>query len=303
MLNLVSLNKKREKMKKIEEKISQFKVNYQNAINNMLDEYASVNKNNNPIISPNGFIVAPCDNYKIPPLKFVVGLPMSFEKGERLPFISIKEDKYNYYINKVTDKDLKVFEKSKIKLQTYNKIMDLLGNENLAFHVEIGNTWFEFENEFCYIYIKGCISTRAKKEFIKFCLKIDKELDKLNIGDDKNIPIEISKKKGKKIKKVLDPNIEKNILIGKRAITATLKDYEIEERRVSDVKIEKRYVGIFKSETGDLTKGTIAKKLIDEVKGEVDSLIGKKVKFTAVFKMYGKKDHILFSNPIKASLI
>lgn len=259
--------------------INLFIQKYLNSLQSIIRDYQSVNNGVMPLIAENGLLMSPSFKYKLPPLKFIIGKPASYNSGEELPFLKMKEDKYNYFFNKVTFKDLNVFEKTKVSVVFYNKIKALFESENVNIDLSNGKSWIEENEEVCYLYIKGAISKRAKKELLKIINSI-----------------EIIKEKPKSL-----PIMKKRNLVGKVEIIAKLKEFEIQERVVSENKINKRYVGLFKTDHGEFIKGTIPKKLIDLVQEDMTLLLNKEVEFLANFREreIGKKTYY-FSSPVKA---
>lgn len=241
----------------------------------IIKEYMVVNNEVLPTINHNGFLVAPEDNYRLPPLKFVIGLPMAFKKGDILPFLSMIEYKNNYVLNKVTDKDLNIFEKVKVRYKDLNNVkMEELSSVGVVF--SHGKIWNEDDEEYCYLYISGCISLRAKKELVKIM-----------------IPQESIKKSATK-----DLDIE-----GKLRVEAKLLSYNVEERRVSDQKTEKRYVGIFNTKEYGKITGTVAKKFVDLYDGNLNAMLGKNIVFSANFKKEVCRGLKKFSHPVGAEIL
>lgn len=260
----------------MKEKLSAFVEKVKIAKNNIINEYSLSNNGIEPHINDNGFLVAPHDNYKVPPLKFVIGLPMAFKSGEIIPFIRVKEDKNNSILNKVTDKDLNIFEKVKIRLDDLKSVeKEELSSVGIIFNH--GKIWRESDYDCCYLYISGSVSLKTKKDLAK---------------------IMIEKVETKKIK------IKKGVSYeGKLSVEARLISYTVEERKISDQKTEKRYVGIFNTKDHGKITGTVAKKLVDLYDGNLNKMLGKNIRFTASFKKGNYGDLIRYSHPVNAEII
>lgn len=272
------------------EELIKFITNYRTVFDLIITEYGKANSGVLPLINEDGLLVAPNDRYKLPNDKLIIGLPMSFAKSEVIPFLTIKNNRYSSLLSKVTNRDTNVFEKIKLSTNVANKIKRLFFDEKVLIEISTGKSWFENNEEFSYLYIKGSLSKKGKKDLSLIFSKMNK--NSFSAKEKVDQPDVVKSKTKKEIK-------EKFELDGKIEVTSKLLDFEIQERKVLESKIEKRYVGIFKLEDGRKIQGTIPKKMLDELNFEIEKAIGKKVTFTANFKNNQQKSFYYYSNPIK----